>query len=85
MNSDNPAGSLPILLTPEETARLIGISTRTLYRWDLRGRVPEPVRPTEGTTRWVREDIETWVRNGCPERSRDQQSGKKGKRHGLDL
>jgi predicted DNA-binding transcriptional regulator AlpA len=75
----------PILLTPEQTAQLLGISERTLFRWDSKGDIPEPVRPSEGTTRWVRQEIETWVRNGCPKRKRDQQSREKGHRNGLDL
>lgn len=83
--SSNESPLAPILLTPEQTARLLGISKRTLFRWDSKGDLPEPVRPSEGTTRWVRQDIETWVRNGCPKRKRDQQSGEKGQRHGVDL
>lgn len=75
----------PILLTPEQTAQLLAISTRTLIRWDRKGYVPKPVRPSDGTTRWSRKDIELWVQNGCPKRKRDQQSGEKGQRYGIDL
>jgi excisionase family DNA binding protein len=54
----------PLLLSAGEVARVLGVSTRTLWRLQSGGRLPEPVR-LGGSTRWRVSDIERWVAEGC--------------------
>ncbi len=59
----------PLLLDARSLARLLETSTATVWRWDAAARLPVPLRPTTGTTRWRRADIERWIELGCPNRS----------------
>jgi excisionase family DNA binding protein len=54
-----------LLLTADEVAQLLGISTRTLWRLCSAGRCPPPLR-IGGNTRWRRAEVECWVAEGCP-------------------
>lgn len=54
----------PLLLSAGEVARMLGVSTRTLWRLQSGGRLPEPIR-LGGSTRWRVSDIEHWVAHGC--------------------
>lgn len=53
-------------LTRQQVAALFQVHTRTIYRWESAGLIPEPKRIGDGTTRWDRADIETWIKAGCP-------------------
>lgn len=67
LNQPSPSGSREsLLLTADEVAQLLGISTRTLWRLCSAGRCPPPLR-IGGNTRWRRAEIETWVVQGCPQ------------------
>jgi predicted DNA-binding transcriptional regulator AlpA len=44
---------------------MIGISTCTLWRLLSAGKLPTPVR-IGGSTRWRRDEVREWIRNGCP-------------------
>ena len=55
----------PWLLTAAELARLLQVSTRTLWRLRSSGRLPSPVR-IGGTVRWALADIKKWLAEGCP-------------------
>lgn len=58
-----------LLLSAEESARFAaGVSAATWWRWDAAGKIPAPIRPTRGVTRWRRSDLERWVELGCPKR-----------------
>jgi len=57
--------SEPLLITAEEFAELMQISTRTLWRLRSAGQIPEPVR-VGGTVRWNRERVLDWIDEGCP-------------------
>ncbi|MBX3412820.1 MAG: helix-turn-helix domain-containing protein [Pirellulales bacterium] len=59
----SPSG--PLLLTAEEFAEMMQISTRTLWRLRSAGLVPAPVR-IGGTVRWNRETVIDWIAAGCP-------------------
>ncbi len=50
----------PLLLTVEESATAIAMSTRWLWRATSAGDFPQPVRIGRAT-RWRRSDIEEWV------------------------
>lgn len=54
-----------LLITADEVATMIGISTRTLWRLLSAGKLPTPVR-IGGSTRWQRDAIREWIRSGCP-------------------
>ena len=54
----------PLLITASKLAALLEISTRTLWRLQSAGRLPEPVR-LGGAVRWRREDIQKWIADGC--------------------
>ena len=58
-----PAAS--VLIDVGQLARLLGVSTRTLWRHVSAGKAPQPVR-LGGCTRWRRDDIDRWVADGCP-------------------
>jgi predicted DNA-binding transcriptional regulator AlpA len=55
----------PLVLSPKQTAVMLDISERTLWRLRSSGKIPEPVR-FGGSTRWKYEDIKNWLDAGCP-------------------
>lgn len=57
--------SLPPLLTSREVIAVQSISKRTLWRWVNTGRMPPPVRIGR-VVRWRRDEIEAWIKAGCP-------------------
>jgi excisionase family DNA binding protein len=58
----------PLLLTKEQVAELTGLGVRTVERLTARG-VLRGVRPAGmRCVRYRREDVEDWVRRGCPGR-----------------
>jgi excisionase family DNA binding protein len=56
----------PLLLTADQAAELLGVSTASLYRMQARGRLPKPHRLSPGCVRYSRETLVEWVRMGCP-------------------
>lgn len=59
------ATSEPLLVTSAEVARLLNVSTRTLWRQLSAGQIPQPVR-FGGTVRWRVNEIKNWIAEGCP-------------------
>jgi excisionase family DNA binding protein len=59
------AASAPLLITAEEVAGMLDISTRTLWRLVSARRIVAPLK-IGGSTRWRRAEIEAWVAAGCP-------------------
>jgi predicted DNA-binding transcriptional regulator AlpA len=55
----------PCLVTAVEVAKLLHVSTRTLWRLRSGGQMPQPVR-LGGAVRWRIEDIKNWIAAGCP-------------------
>ena len=55
----------PLLITADEVAGMLDISTRTLWRLVSSKKVVPPVK-LGGSTRWRRADVEAWVASGCP-------------------
>lgn len=49
-----------LLVAASDAARMLGVSTRTLWRWAASGRVPPPVR-IGGCARWRVADLDAWV------------------------
>lgn len=54
-----------LLATPKQVAELLQVSTRTLWRMRSAGSLPTPVR-LGAAVRWRRDEIEAWIREGCP-------------------
>jgi len=62
---DSAKPSEPLLIPAEELARLLQVSTRTLWRQLSARRIPKPVR-IGGSVRWRLEEVRTWIAEGCP-------------------
>ena len=56
---------VPELLTPAQTARLLSIGQRTLWRHSRSGAAPAP-RKIGGAVRYSRSEILEWIAAGCP-------------------
>ena len=48
------------LLTIHDVARKLRVSTQTIWRWARAGKFPQPIG-AEGATRWIDEDVDTWI------------------------
>jgi predicted DNA-binding transcriptional regulator AlpA len=57
------------LVNAREAARLCGISRASWYRLHSSGRCPLPVR-LGNRTLWRRQELEAWVKAGCPARQK---------------
>jgi excisionase family DNA binding protein len=67
MNELNQNGSepdRPLLITARELAKLLRISTRTLWRLRSAGDLPKAVR-LGSAVRWRLDDVEKWLAGGC--------------------
>lgn len=53
------------LVTPHDLAELLGVSTRTLYRWIDRGQLIRPLR-LGGVLRWRWRDVTQWLEEQAP-------------------
>ena len=63
------AQDLIMRLTPEETARALGVGRSTLYRLNSAGKIPQPLRVGK-RLRWRARELRDWARAGGPPRSR---------------
>ncbi|MBI1367094.1 MAG: helix-turn-helix domain-containing protein [Planctomycetes bacterium] len=57
------------MLTAADVAAMLACSTKTVYRMVDRGAIPRPVR-LGGMLRWHRAQLDRWIAEGCPSRSR---------------
>lgn len=53
-----------VLITAEELATMLSISTRTLWRLLSAGKVIAPLR-LGGSTRWRLDEVHRWIEGGC--------------------
>ena len=53
------------LIDVSRIARLLDVSTRTVWRMVRRGELHEPFK-VGGGTRWRRAEIDRWLDAGCP-------------------
>ena len=54
-----------VLMDVGQLARMLDVSTRTLWRMLSAGQLVAPIK-LGGNTRWRRRDVEEWVEAGCP-------------------
>lgn len=55
------------LLTVSELAKFRKCSTRTIFRFIVQQKLPEPIY-IDGISLWPTKEIERWVEVGCPSR-----------------
>lgn len=65
MKGSKAAISAPALLSADQVAALLQVSTRTVWRLLSSGELIQPVR-MRGSTRWRRAELEAWIESGCP-------------------
>ncbi|WP_425395433.1 helix-turn-helix transcriptional regulator [Aeoliella sp.] len=53
------------LIAAEELAKMLDVSTRTIWRLLSTGKLVQPLR-IGGSVRWRLDDVEEWINNGCP-------------------
>lgn len=58
-----PAGAL--LMTAEDVAEIMRVSTRTLWRLRAKGRIPQPLL-IGASLRWRRDEVMQWISEGAP-------------------
>ena len=58
----------PVMITAQQLAGKMQISTRSLWRKLSGGLVPQPIR-IGGIVRWRLVEIEKWIADGCPRQS----------------
>lgn len=56
----------PDVVTTEEFARRLDVSTATLLRWEAAGIVPPARRLTTNSVMWIRKTVDDWFAAGMP-------------------
>lgn len=59
--------SEPLLITAQDAARLLKVSTRSVWRMRSAGDIPSPIR-VGAAVRWRMDEIKKWITDGCPKR-----------------
>ena len=54
------------LLTPDQVADMLGITTKTLQKWRLDGGGPPAVFLTARTVRYRQADVDSWIESHPP-------------------
>ncbi len=54
-----------LLLSAKSLARELDVSERTIRKLNNAGKIPKP-RRVGGNVRWSNEEIQDWIRAGCP-------------------
>jgi excisionase family DNA binding protein len=60
-----PSATLPLLISVESVADLLGISPRSVWRRLSSGEMIEPIKIGK-SVRWRRQEVIDWVEAGCP-------------------
>jgi predicted DNA-binding transcriptional regulator AlpA len=66
--------SEPLLITAEDVARLLKLSTRSVWRMKSAGAIPSPIR-VGAAVRWRMDEIKKWIEDGCPKRQARENEG----------
>ncbi|MHC4637812.1 MAG: helix-turn-helix transcriptional regulator [Planctomycetota bacterium] len=60
-----------LLVSAATVSQMLGVSRATLYAWHSSGRLgPLPMPGLGRRSLWSREELENWVRAGCPSREK---------------
>ncbi len=59
------SATLPLLISVESVADLLGISPRSVWRRLSSGEMIEPIKIGK-SVRWRRQEVIDWVEAGCP-------------------
>ena len=62
-------GASSMLLSIKSVAVALDVSVRTVRNLNSRRDMPKPVQVL-GCIRWRSEDLQEWIRDGCPEKPR---------------
>ena len=63
--TDSSPSGIPPLMTVNEVAKVLRVSTRSIWRLVTHHKLVMPIR-IGGSIRWRRSDIEAWIAMGCP-------------------
>ena len=74
VNSSPSADAPAALLDVRTVAAELGCSQRHIYRLADAGRMPAPVK-LGALVRWRRDELVSWIANGCPSCRRDSKKG----------
>jgi predicted DNA-binding transcriptional regulator AlpA len=69
MTADQQTLVEPLLLSADETAKILGISIRLLQSLNSSGRLPLPVRLGRRTL-WAADELRAWIVAGAPSREK---------------
>ena len=69
MTCSNDPGDAPALLPAKHVAKLLQISTRTLWRLLSAGKIITPIKLGR-SVRWRKEELMRWIAAGCPPHSK---------------
>lgn len=67
--SPSPATSIPLTLSANDAAALLGIGKTTFWSLHNQGKLPKPVRLGRRVL-WRRKELEAWLEADCPSRDR---------------
>lgn len=70
MNDETQDGDA-VLIPASRVARMLQVSTRTLWRLCAAGKVIGPVKIGRNV-RWRRDELMRWIADGCPTQSQDK-------------
>lgn len=60
-----PIGEQTQLISAEQVADMLSISTRTVWRLLSTGQMVQPIR-IGGSVRWRLDEVRQWIDSGCP-------------------
>lgn len=66
--NDSNTDREPVLLPASQVARMLQVSTRTLWRLLAAGKLIDPIKLGR-SVRWRKDELTTWIAAGCPPRS----------------
>lgn len=66
--TSDPAEPNSMLISVRTVAKILGISTRSVWRLHSTGKIIAPVR-LGGLVRWNSDELTQWIKDGCPDPS----------------
>ena len=62
----------PVLLSANHVAKMLQVSTRTLWRLQAAGKLIGPIKLGR-SVRWRRDELMRWIAAGCPPQSQEKE------------